>query len=430
MEVAVLLLFFVLLIGGVFVAPKLKTEIGILMMILAYIVGRWGYGLSAKEVAALLPADLVIIVLAVNLFFGYARKAGLTDGLVERVLYLTKGNTKLLPLMIILADFVLTSLGAGAYGSAAVLSPIVFTLVADVGLNPLIGVASMFLGSSIGMWPWTEAGSIAISLIDMKVAPGTGFSTQLWTQVIALLVIGVLYLILYVCTKNKVAVEHMVVKKPAPFTAEQKKILTILAVIVLLLVVPALINAFARNPVTTWMTANLDVRILFLLGALVLGLMNLGNAREIVSGVPWGLILMLCGTTMFVSLSRTMGVDTTLIDFISNSIPSWLIVPALLIVGGLIGMFVNGFVVLSTFLPMAAALGELAGVSAYAIGLCLSICVVIPAFSPFSTGGATCLMGCTDDTVREKLIPKQFLCSLALLFAMGLLGLTGFFKLF
>ena len=430
MEVAILLVFFVLLIGGVFIAPKLKTEIGILMMILAFIVGRWGYGLSTKEIAGLLPADLVIIVLSVNLFFGYARKAGLTDGLVDRILYMTKGNTKWLPFMIIVADFVLTSLGAGAYGAAAILSPIVFTLVADVGLNPLLGVASMFLGSSIGMWPWTEAGSIAISMIDNMVAPGTGFSTQLWSQVCALIVIGIFYIVLYAITRKKVTVDHMVVKQPVPFTPEQKKILGVLAVIIVLLIVPMLINSIVANPVTAWMVANLEVRVLFLLGALVLGLMNLGKAREIVSSVPWGLILMLCGTTMFVGLAQVMGVDATLIHFISNAIPSWLIVPALLIVGGLIGMFVNGFVVMSTFLPMAASLGELAGVSPYAIGLAIGICVVIPAFSPFSTGGAVCLMGCADDTVREKLIPKQFACSLILLFAMGVFGLTGFFKLF
>lgn len=430
MEVAVLVLFFVLLIGGVFAAPKLKTEIGILMMILAYIVGRWAYGLGAKDIAALLPADLIVIILAVNLFFGYARKAGLTNGLVDRILYLTRGNTKLLPLMIILADFLLTSLGAGAYGSAAILSPIVFTFVAEVGLNPLLGIASMFLGSSLGMWPWTEAGGIAVSLVDMMVAPGTGLSTQLWSIVCALIVIGILYVILFVSTKKRVEVEHMDVKKPQPFTTDQKKILGVLAVIILLLIVPMLVNSIAPNSVTAWMVSYLDVRILFLLGSLVLGLMNLGNAREIVAGVPWGLILMLCGTTMFVSLSTTMGVDATLINFISNSIPSWLVIPALLIVGGLIGMFVNGFVVLSTFLPMAEALSEIAGVSPFAIGLCLSICVVIPAFSPFSTGGATTLMGCTDDTIREKLIPKQFLCSIALLLGMGLLGLVGFFKLF
>ena len=430
MEAVVLIIFFVLLIGGVFVAPKLKTEIGILMMLLAYIVGRWVYGLSTKDTAALLPADLFVIIVAVNLFFGYARKAGLTDGIVDRILYLTKGNTKLLPLMNIIADFLLTTLGAGAYGSAAILSPVVFTLVDTVGLNPLIGVASMFLGSSIGMWPWTEAGGIAISMVDMMVEPGTGTATQLWSIVCALIVIGILYLVLYFCTKEKVKVAHMDVKKPAPFTKEQKKVLTVLLIIIILLIVPMIINAIAPNPVTTWMTQYLEVRVLFLLGSLVLGLMKIANTRDVVAGIPWGLILLLCGTTMFVKLSSVMGVDKTLINFISNSIPSWLVVPALLVVGGLIGMFVNGFVVLSTFLPMAASLAQIAGVSPFAIGLCLSICVVIPAFSPFSTGGAVCLMGCTNDAVREKLIPRQFLCSLALLFGMGLLGLTGFFKLF
>ena len=430
MEIAVLLIFFVLLIGGVFVAPKLKTEIGILMMILAYIVGRWVYGLSTKDTAALFPADLFIIIVSVNLFFGYAKKAGLTNGIVDRILYMTKGNTKLLPLVIILADFILTVLGAGAYGSAAILSPVVFMLVETVGLNPLIGVMSMFLGSSIGMMPWTEAGGIAVSMIDMQVAQGTGTATQLWTQVCALIVIGVVYVVIYLLTKNKVKVSHMEVKKPEPFTKEQKKVLTVLVIIIIILIVPMIINAIAPNPVTSWMTNYLEVRILFLLGALVLGLMKIAPTREVVGTVPWGLILLLCGTTMFVKLSTVMGVDKTLINFISNSIPQWLVIPALLIVGGLIGMFVNGFVVLSTFLPMAASLAQVAGVSPFAIGLCISICVVIPAFSPFSTGGAVTLMGCTNDAVREKLIPKQFICSLVLLVAMGLFGLTGFFKLF
>ena len=104
--------------------------------------------------------------------------------------------------MIILADFILTVLGAGAYGSAAILSPVVFMLVETVGLNPLIGVLSMFLGSSVGMMPWTEAGGIAISMIDMQVAPGTGTATQLWTQVCALIVIGVVYVVIYLLTKN------------------------------------------------------------------------------------------------------------------------------------------------------------------------------------------------------------------------------------
>lgn len=430
MQTVTLIVFFVLLIGGVFVAPKLKTEIGVLMMALAYIVGRWVYGLTTQQMAALLPADLFVIIFSVNMFFGYARKVGLTDGIVDRMMYLTKGSTKPVPLIIIVTSFLLTTLGAGAYGCAAIMSPVVFTLVAEIGLNPLLGISSMFLGSSLGQWPWTEGASIGVSMVDNFVEPGTGFSTQLWVLVCSLIVIGILYVILYVCTKEKVRETTMVVKEPKPFTEDQKKVLAVLIVIIALLLVPAIINAIARNPVTTWMTSNLDVRILFLLGALLLGLMNMGKAREVVASVPWGLILMLCGTTMFVKLSTTMGVDQTLIEFISNALPSWLIVPAVLVVGGLIGMFVNGFVVLSTFMPMAASLAELAGVSPYAIGLCLAMCVVIPAFSPFSTGGAVCLMGCTDDTVREKLIPKQFLCAIALLLGMGILGLTGFFKLF
>lgn len=50
--------------------------------------------------------------------------------------------------------------------------------------------------------------------------------------------------------------------------------------------------------------------------------------------------------------------------------------------------------------------------------------------SPFSQGSSMALIGCKDDEMREKLLPKQFACAFAFLMLYIILGFVGYFRLF
>ena len=124
-----------------------------------------------------------------------------------------------------------------------------------------------------------------------------------------------------------------------------------------------------------------------------------------------------------------MGVQETLIDGLSK-IPSWLVCPSIMLIGGLLTIFVDGTAFKFALFPLVDSLAALANVTPLAMFTCIVVSVSMSAISPLSTGGALHLTGCTDDTVRKEITTKMLAVALLAAVLGTVLALLGIFNLF
>lgn len=429
-----LFLFFAALVISVALAPKLRTNIGILALALSFVIGMWLYGMSSAEIVALWPLRIMYIIMLANIFFGYVGRAGVMKGVADRIMYASRKAPWAIPIMLYVATYVISALGAGLAATPFIMSPLAFMLASEAGFSPLLAVAICFLGSGNGSCaPWTADAAFTygqgLEYIGGEAeALRTVYACLATETLIGLIIFFGLYIVLkgYKVNANAAAL----LKKPEPFTKEQKRVLYVLLLFIVLVALPPVVETFAPNPVTAWMSVNLEVRVLLLVGSLVLSAMNVADVREVIrDDVPWGLLMMLCGMGSLVGLATRMGVIDLLAGWISTSVPSWLIIPALVLVGGIMTMFTSGMVVLQTFTPLLSAIAGMTGISMVGMYAALNNAVCVPGISPFSTGGSMALVGCTDEKVRESIMPKQIALSFISLGVAILVAFLGYYKL-
>lgn len=432
--VASLILFVAALVISVAMAPKLRTNIGILALALSFIIGMWFYDMSSAEIVNLWPLRIMYIIMLANIFFGYVGRAGVMKGVADRIMYASRKATWAIPIMLYITTYAVSALGAGLSATPFIMSPLAFMLAAEAGFSPLLAVAICFLGAGNGSGAaWTADAAFTYGQ-GLEYIGGEAEALRTvyacWTTetLIGLIIFFGLYFGLkgYRINKNAAAL----LKKPEPFTREQRRVLYVLFAFILLVALPPIVETFVPNPVTAWMSVNLEVRVLLLAGSLILSAMKAADVREVLrEDVPWGLLVMLCGMGTLVGLATRMGVIELLAGWITTSVPSWLIIPALVLVGGIMTMFTSGMVVLQTFIPLLSVISGMTGISMIGMYAALNNAVCVPGISPFSTGGSMALVGCKDEKVRESILPKQIALAFLSLGVAIIIAFIGYYKI-
>ena len=428
-----LIIFIAALVFAVVCAPRLKTNIGILAMTLAYIIGMWLYGMSSAEIVNLWPLRIMYIIMVANFFFGYISRAGVMQGIADRIMYASRRATWAIPIMLLVTTYIVSALGAGLSATPFIMSPLAFALAEASGFSPLLAVAAVFLGTGGGsnaMWTGDAAFTYG-QAIEYIGGPSDATYTVVVCWITETMISLIIFAILYIVLKGwRSTAAEGIIKAPEPFTQKQKRIIAVLVGFIVLVAVPPVVETFAPNPVTGWMAVNLEVRVLLLIGSIIYAVMGIADVRDIIKeDVPWGLLVMLCGTGTLVGLATNMGVIDLLASWISTSVPAWLLIPALVLVGGIMTMFTSGMVVLMTFIPLLGAISGMTGISMVGMYAALNNSVCAPGISPFSTGGSMALVGCKDEKVRETIMPKQIALSFMSLGVAMIIAFTGYYRL-
>ena len=91
-----------------------KLNVGVAAMAFAWLIGVFGAGWKAEEVAAGFPSSLFLTLTGVTLLFALAETNGTLDRLAHRALALARGQARLLPVLLFLIACALSSVGPGA----------------------------------------------------------------------------------------------------------------------------------------------------------------------------------------------------------------------------------------------------------------------------------------------------------------------------
>jgi Citrate transporter len=133
---------------------------------------------------------------------------------------------------------------------------------------------------------------------------------------------------------------------------------------------------------------NLDVGLVAITIAVVLGLFAWQTQREAVEQIPWSVVLLICGVLTYVGVLEEIGT----IDYAGNAVASvgWPLLAALLIcyVGAIVSAFASSIGVLGATIPLAVPFLLEGSVGAIGMVAALAVASTVVDVSPFSTNGA------------------------------------------
>jgi di/tricarboxylate transporter len=133
---------------------------------------------------------------------------------------------------------------------------------------------------------------------------------------------------------------------------------------------------------------NLDVGLVAITIAVVLGLFAWQRQSEAVNQIPWSVVLLICGVLTYIGVLEEIGT----IDYAGNAVASvgLPLLAALLIcyVGAIVSAFASSIAVLGATIPLAVPFLLEGSVGAIGMVAALAVASTVVDVSPFSTNGA------------------------------------------
>ncbi len=428
-----LILFIIVFVGAIIIHNKTNVSMGIVLMLGAFILGGWYAGTNPATIISYFPTSVLSTLLFTTFLFGYINQTKMFNGLVDRILWKTRGRTWLYPFAIYACVFVISAVG-GNDAAPVIMSPIAFSIAAATGMNPLLAVVSSYMGSAaMGMASWTPGGAVFSGL--MSTGCGDDNMKALRVSVIIMIIGSIVCLLFYyfVLGGNKLKDNgKFILKEPEPFNRDQKIALTVLACVLLVTFVPAVLkNVVSGGALTVlnWITTHLALRQCCLLGVLAMALLKIGDGREVVKDkIPWGVMIDIGGAVMIINTAKDMGIIDMISSFASNALPAFLVPAVCVLIAGLLSFVSNAMAILPMFCPIVAEIATATGHNPAILCACLLVGCIATGISPVSMGGSLHSMGANKEQ-REAIFGKQFGAAFVHLLIYIVFALIGLFPL-
>ena len=398
-------------VGALLVAVILSCtttiNIGVLALALALIVGV-GFGdMSADDVIAGFPSELLFTLVSVTLLFSIANCNGTLAHLTDRAVRLCRGNALALPIMFFMVGFFIATIGAGATPASALLAPPAMAAAARVGIPPLLMAIMAGNGVLAGtLSPFAPTGIVAHGVMERIGLGGYEWHTfgynafaHLLVGVAGFALLGGWKFIRGRANSSATSAEPYAQETNEPF--ETKHWLTTIGIGAL---------------VVTVVGFSVEVGMAAIIIAAALILLRTVNESDAIKRMPWGVILMVTGVTVLITMMReTQGLDLIVNGIAAISTPAT--IEAIVAFGaGLISVYSStSGVVLPAFLPMVPSLAEqLGGISEINIAFSMAVSASLVDLSSLSTVGALYMASAAEGTDLRRLFNALLIWGLSM----------------
>ncbi len=416
------------LVIAIFLGYKFGVNTGLISIAFAYVMGFFVkvpavvkgketiVTLSASKAGTKIliagwPTKLFFVLLGMTLLFSIARSNKTLELLARKSVKLTKGDTRLIPIVFFIFSTVLAAIGPGNIAVCALVLPIAMAVSSETKINPLLMAAMVIAGSNAGgLSPLAPTGIIAINLgkSAAKVEVGSHIFIQM---VIAQLILATfLYLVLGGYKKG----ESLKFDNDSKQKFNSKQLLT-LGVIASVVV---LIMGFKFN-----------IGFAAFIGSGILLLFNAADQKDSVAGVPWSTLLLVCGVGVLVNVISKGGGINYLTEALKSVMNTSTSAAILTVIGGLMSSVSSASgVVMPTLFPTAPGLSADLGVSSATLITAITLGAHFVTNSPLSTLGALAVASAGEDTDKTKLFNELLVLGFggilfgALLVFVGIVG--------
>ena len=403
-----------------------RINVGWLAIAFAWLIGVYQAGMRPDAVMAGFPVTLFLTLAGVTLLFSIAETNGTLEGLAHRSITLARGNARVIPVLFFLVACALCSVGPGAISTVALLAPLAMAVGHRVGISPFLTALMVANGANAGnLSPFSSVGIIANGA--MAKTGLVGHEARVWFANFAahVIVAGVAYVWLSrkdgtfrlkaeatgsppvdtatgsspVDTADPVASAFRRKVPIHPLSLHQRLTLAVVAAWILGVV------AF-----------NLSLGLSAFAAAAILLVARAADDGSAVRGVPWGIIMMVCGVSVLIAvLEKTGGMDlfTSLLARLAS--PSSINGVIAFVTGAISTYSSTSGVVLPAFLPTISSLVDrLGGGDPLAIALSINVGSSIVDISPLSTIGALAVAAVADPEQSRVLFRQLMMWGLSM----------------
>lgn len=436
------ILIFVLAIGlSIYLGEKFKLNTGLIAIAFAFFIGVVISGQSASSIGKLYNGSYVLNIIIVSCFYGFCTLNGSLLKVTQMLLHKMRKASWAAPLLVFAIAAFMGFLGAGSEAIPLILSPIAFSVVLQLGMDPMLAVLPVYLGTStLSKMPWSTN---FITISGVFEGAMSEYSTALayTVQALSIAMSVAMMFLLYVVYLRKGKRKHLgqadvSIEEPEPLNREQKLSVILIGIVIVLCLVPPVCAQWIPTPFFKKLAAICNIRVICAVGIVVAALLKLANPSEVFKNkIPWGMIVTIFGMMLLISTVTSCG----LVDYISELLTNAAFTPFVMILLFFVVGFALSFVgsALAIVYPLTAALGAALEASMGIPGWQLNAAAInggqSTALSPFSTGGALALSACPDE-LRDSAVKKQMiwmLVEIAVCFLIQIVGLPElFFRMF
>src|SRR5215471_2226736 len=384
-----------------------QINVGFLSIAFAFIIGVLFGGMRAADVAAGFPTALFLILVGVTLFFSQANVNGTLDRIAKLSVKLARGNVGMIPVIFFFMATGLAGIGAGNIATTALLAPVAMTVAGNLGISAFLMTVCVCCGANAGaLSPFAPTGVIANGLLGR-----IGITHQEWQvfykNLIAegfvglsgYFVLGGWKLFSRRTTRRAVRLDEALIGDEGPFVWNQKLTLFLIAGLVVS------VSYF-----------KIDVGMAAIIAAAIMTLCRAAKEEQAVRGMPWNVILMVCGVTVLISILEKKGGMDLFTSILARFSTETSVTGVMGFVTGLISVYSSSSgVVLPAFMPTIPGLiQKLGGGDAMAIASSINVGAHLVDVSPLSTLGALCIANAAVSEDRKALFNKLMIWGLSM----------------
>jgi di/tricarboxylate transporter len=365
-------------------------NVGIVSLVMALLVGVYMGGMSVDAVLQGFPVPLFVTLVGVTLLFAIAETNGTLARVTGRAVRLCRGQAGLLPLMFFALGLVIATIGPGGTPSSALLAPAAMAVAARAGIPPLLMAITAGNGALAGtLSPFAPTGIVSAGVMARIGLGGVEWQTFAYNALAHSIVgLGGFLLLggLALFRRDRPRVDA-VAADSEPLDTRQWTTLAGIAIFV------AAVAGF-----------NVNVGFAALVIAAMLTLLRAGDESKALQRVPWGVIVMVTGVTVLVSmLEKTKGLEL-FTSGLAAVATAGTIAPIVAFGTGVVSVYSStSGVVLPAFLPTVPGLAEQLGAEPLRIAWSMNIGSSLVDLSSLSTVGALFMAGAPAGADTRKM---------------------------
>jgi Na+/H+ antiporter NhaD/arsenite permease-like protein len=400
---------------------------GFLSLALAWLIGTYlapacGRTFTVGEVLAGFPIDLFVTLVGVTLLFTLARGNGTLDRVVRAAVRSCRGNAGLIPVLFFGLSCAIASIGAGNIATAALIGPLAMAVAEREKIPPFLMTIMVGHGCVAGaLSPIAPTGIIANSL--MHRLGMSGFERQNYlSNLVANAVAAALGYLAFGGWRlfargrgdGPSADEGDAPDVSSVGRMSPSQMMTLAAIAILVVGVVGF---------------GVHVGMGALAAAVVLILAKAADERPAIAGLPWSVIVMVCGVTVLTALLEKTGGIKAFTTVMAQVATPRSAAGLMALVTGLVSVYSStSGVVLPAFLPSVPDLvAQLGGGDPSAIASSILIGGHLVDVSPLSTIGALCIASAPIAADRRLLFNQVLAWGLSMSVA-GALGCYAVFR--
>ena len=383
-----------------------NVNVGPLSMAIALVIGYYIGGVKIRDIIAGYPVNVFLMLAGITYLFAIANINGTLVKLTNYAVKGVRGNVAMLPIILFILAFALSSLGPGAITICALMAAPCMLLASQTKIPAFLMAVMVANGTQAGnMSPIAVAGVIVKGLAEKMNLPDWSFI--LWmNSLVYFFAIGIGAYLLF--GGLKLWKQSGAADAPAamqvdiePFTRQQYLTLGGIAALVIGVIF-----------------FKVDIGFFGFLVGTVLILLGAADEEKVFKAMPWGAIMMVTGVTVLITLMSKIGGMALFASIMAQQSTPFTVTLVAGFWSGLISAYASTIgVILPAFVPMAPdLLAKIGAPSSDLLALLSSIilCGHVTDVSPLSTLGAIFIANATEDQDRKKLFRNMLIWGLAM----------------